>query len=175
MDAYLRECGICGKTFLTCRERGFNRQYCEEKCSVAARVESSREARSRDRRRSRRSGSGRERHNAEQRAYRARKTAASVGDQLSRTNAASSIVVGVTRESPIPLITVLAQPSADLEWTVIVVPRLAAVAMALLEGGQVVRCVCCKNSGRVTRVVVKNESPWTVERRARLRWRRGLG
>ena len=83
--------------------------------------------------------------------------------------------MGVTRESPVRLIPVLAQPIAAMEWTVIVVPRLAAVAMALLESGQVVRCVCCRSSGRVTRVVVKNESPWTVERRARLRRRRGLG
>ena len=101
-----------------------------------------------------------------------------MGDQLSRANAAPSIVAGVTRESPIPLIAApsAAQPSSALEsWTVMVVPRLAAVARALLESGQVVRCACCQSPGLVTRVVVKNESPWTVERRARLRRRRGLG
>ena len=88
------------------------------------------------------------------------------------------MVSDVTRESPMALTAAprAGQPNTDLEsWTVIVAPRLAAVAMALLESGQVVRCVCCQSSGRVTVVVVKNESPWTVERRARLRRRRGLG
>jgi hypothetical protein len=218
MDAYLRSCGICGDPFLACRERGFNRQYCKDKCTGEARQESSRTAQTKNRKKTRSTPEGRERHNAEQRAYglnKRRELAKSgkgknVGDQLSQPIQAARMVVDMTCESPEPLsasasavspgVSAVSSPSAAqpsgpvaapsapaevasavplqsafVSWTVIAVPRLAVLAREWLESARVVRCACCKRAGRVTRVVEKNESPWTVTRRAQLRQRRGIG
>lgn len=81
------------------------------------------------------------------------------------------MVTGVMSIAPEP------SPTAPkLEaWTVIVATPLAKVASALLESGQVIHCACCQRPGRVTRVIVKNESLWSLADRARLRQRRGLG
>lgn len=198
MDAYLRSCGICDEPFLACREGGFNQQYCDGECSAVARVESAGGAQDRHRRKTRRTPWGREQHKLEQRKYREKKRrerGARVGDQLSRPIETASMVAGMTQEPPEPLsATASAEPAPELpatagpavpveaqpeplllSWRVITVPQLAALAREWLGSARVVRCACCNRPGRVTCVVEKNESPWTVARRAQLRQRRGLG
>ena len=195
MDAYLRSCEICDDVFLACRERGFNRQYCEAKCTKAARVESCGRAKAKDRKKTRGTPEGRERHNREVREYRAKKrrqrveAGERVGDQLSRPIEAPRMVAGMTHEPPEPLSATasavqpaaapVSSPSAaqpaPVSWTVIAVPRLAALAREWLESARVICCACCGRPGRVTRVVVKSESPWAAARKAYLRQRRGLG
>ena len=89
--------------------------------------------------------------------------------------AASSPSVVLPQVATAPSAPSAEQPPALLSGTVITVPRLAALAREWLESARVICCACCGSPGLVVRVVEKNESPWTVARKAQLRQRRGLG
>jgi len=115
------------------------------------------------------------------RELRASKKIAGVGDQLSPAAPGPSTVVVMTDEPSFGA--AATQPIAaprlraglcrgqGAGWALIVTPELFTEAQRLQSSQCVVSCACCGRAGRVTRVVIKPEPPWTAQWRVAVRRR----
>lgn len=194
MDARYHCCCICSTLFLVCRSCGFNKHYCSPECAGIGRAESKTEAWARFRKKVRSTEEGKKRHRDEMRALRAKKKIARVGDQLFSLVSEASNLAGVGYDSapaspaiqhvdtsgeamaarrPVCAAYSRSEPadSGLVAWTLFVVPELAEQAQRLLKSKRVVPCACCGRRGRVAKVIVKPEPPWTAYERACVRRR----